>query len=182
MVKSNLSRQQQSVETPFMTPPLVDIFGYLAEDKVAQLVINGTFIAPADTSKYILDFLDTLVMLDAIRELGPVNLKISCKDNRTGWAEMKSCTGLEPTTPNFGPCKISSMDQELNKIDIFLKDITTRLGIDFTSWKIITDFQILKSERRISRRYYKMHTTNGYGIQYDEQTRWQTHLGTYRKG
>ena len=53
MAKSNLSRQQQSVETPFMTPPLVDIFGYLAKDKFAQSVINGTFIAPADTPKYV---------------------------------------------------------------------------------------------------------------------------------
>ena len=43
MAKSNLSRQQQSIETPFMTHPLVDIFGYLATDEVAQSVINGTY-------------------------------------------------------------------------------------------------------------------------------------------
>ena len=67
MAKSNLSRQQQSVETPFMTPPLVDIFRYLVEDKVAQSVINGTFIAPADTPKYVLEFLNTLIMPDANR-------------------------------------------------------------------------------------------------------------------
>ena len=36
MAKSNLSRQQQSIETLFMTKPLVDIFGYIALDKVAQ--------------------------------------------------------------------------------------------------------------------------------------------------
>ena len=28
MAKSNLSRQQQGIETPFITAPLVDIFGY----------------------------------------------------------------------------------------------------------------------------------------------------------
>ena len=67
-----------------MTPPLVDISEYSTEDKVAQSVINGTFIALADTTKYVLEFLDTLVMPDAIRELGPVNLKTSCEDNRTG--------------------------------------------------------------------------------------------------
>ena len=73
-----------------MTPPLVDIFGYLAKDKVAQSVINGTFIAPANTSKYVLEFLDTLVMPESIRKLGPVNLKTSCDDNSTGWAKMTS--------------------------------------------------------------------------------------------
>ena len=41
MAKSNLSQQQQIIETPFMAKPLVDIFGYLAKDKVAQAVING---------------------------------------------------------------------------------------------------------------------------------------------
>ena len=144
MAKSNLSRQQQSVETPFMTPPLVDIFGYLAKDEVAQSVINGTFIAPADTNKYVLEFLDTLVMPEGIRELGPVKLKINCEENRTGWAKMKARTSSEPTCPSFGSCKTSSMDQELNRIDTFLRDTATLLGIDFTSWKIITDFQILK--------------------------------------
>ena len=124
----------------------MDIFGYLAEDKVAQAVINGTFIAPVDTPKYVLEFLDTLVMSDAIRELGPVNLKTSCEDNRTGWMKMKSRTGLEPTTPSFESCKTSSMDQELNRIDTFLRDTATRLGINFASWKIITDFQILKGK------------------------------------
>ena len=58
--------------------------------------------------------------------------------------KMKSRTGSEPTTPSFGSCKTSSMDQEMNRIDTFLRDTATRLAIDFTSWKIITDFQILK--------------------------------------
>ena len=83
-------------------------------------------------------------MPDAIRELGPVNLKTSCKDNSTGWAKMKSRTGSDPTTPSFGSCKTSSMDQESNRTDTFLRDTATCLGISFTSWKIITDFQILK--------------------------------------
>ena len=57
MAKSNLSRQQQSIETPFMTYPLVDIFGYLATDEVAQSVINGTYQPPPNTPKYVKEFL-----------------------------------------------------------------------------------------------------------------------------
>ena len=38
------------------------------------------------------------------------------------------------------------MDPDLNRIDTSLRDIATRLGIDFTSWKIIIDFQILKKK------------------------------------
>ena len=36
------------------------------------------------------------------------------------------------------------MDPDLNRMSTFLRDTATQLGIDFTSWKIITDFQILK--------------------------------------
>ena len=46
MAKSNLSRQQQSTSTPFMTEPLLTDFGYLANDKAAQEVLNGTYVPP----------------------------------------------------------------------------------------------------------------------------------------
>ena len=75
-----------------MTKPFVDIFGYLAEDKVAQAVINGTFQALADTPKYVLEFSETLVMPDAIRKLGPVDLPTSCEKNKMGQKKMKTRT------------------------------------------------------------------------------------------
>ena len=68
-----------------MKKPLVNIFGYLAEDKVAQAVINGTFQAPVDMPKCVLKYLETLVMPDAIRELGPVDSTTSCEKNRKEW-------------------------------------------------------------------------------------------------
>ena len=89
MAKSNLSQQQQSIETPFMTTPLVDIFGYLAKDGVAQSVINGTYQPLPNTPKFVKEFLKTLEMPEAIIELGPVDLKTSCEENRTGWGKMK---------------------------------------------------------------------------------------------
>ena len=57
---------------------------------------------------------------------------------------MKPCTGSELFTPNVGSCKTPSIDPDLSTISTFLQDTATRLGIDFTSWEIITDFQILK--------------------------------------
>ena len=127
-----------------MTTPLVDVFGYLAKDKVAQSVIHGTYQPPPNTPKYVKEFLQTVEMPAAIRELGPVDLSTSCEEKKTGWGKIKTRTGSEPLAPSFGSCKTTSMDPDLNRIDTFLRDTATRLGIDFTSWKIITDFQILK--------------------------------------
>ena len=56
MAKSNLLRQQQSIDIPFMTSPLVDVFGYLANNKVTQGVLNGTFIVPKYNSNYVYEF------------------------------------------------------------------------------------------------------------------------------
>ena len=81
MTNLNLLRQQQSIDTPFMTSPLDDIFVYLVNDKVAKEVLDGTFIAPESTLKYVLEFLDTLKIPDAIRELGPVDVTTSWVEN-----------------------------------------------------------------------------------------------------
>ena len=77
MAKSNLSQQQQSTSTPFMTEPLLTDFGYLANDKAAQEVLNGTYVPPPNTSKYVIEFLATLVIPELIKKLGPVDLTIS---------------------------------------------------------------------------------------------------------
>ena len=106
MVKSNLNRQQQSNNTPFITSPLVDIFGYLANDKLAMEVINGTFVPPDDMPGFVLEFLEVLKMPDAIRELGLVDLSIMPEENQMGWREMKGRTRSEPSTPDLNNAKL----------------------------------------------------------------------------
>ena len=63
-----------------------------------------------------------------------------------GWEKMKAKTSSEPSTPGFEQCKTSSMDINLNWTETFLRHIATILGIDYNSWKIITDLQILKKK------------------------------------
>ena len=72
-----------------MTEPLLSYFGYLANKKVAQEVLNGTYVPPPNSPKYVVEFLATLVMLEAMRKLGPVDLLISQSDNSTGWPKSK---------------------------------------------------------------------------------------------
>ena len=48
IAESNRIRQQQCIGSPFMTPPLVDIFGHLANEEIALQVINGTFNIPTE--------------------------------------------------------------------------------------------------------------------------------------
>ena len=57
MAAFNLTRQQQCIGTPFMFSPLIDNFGYLANEELAQQVINGTYIPPLWASKYAKEFI-----------------------------------------------------------------------------------------------------------------------------
>ena len=91
--KSNLSWQQQSANTLFMTEPLLNNFWYLPNKRAAQEVIAGIYVAPIDTPKYVLELFATLVMLESIRKLGLVDLSISQSNNSAGWPEVKERTG-----------------------------------------------------------------------------------------
>ena len=107
--------------------------------KLAQEVLNGTYIPPPNSPKYVVKFLATLVIPGSIRKLGPVDLSISQQDNSTGWSKMKSKTGSEPSTLNCNQYMSSCSDRNLNQIDTLLSKIATSLEIDAAAWKIITD-------------------------------------------
>ena len=79
-----------------------------------------------------------------------------------GWGKMKGRTGSEPSTPGFEQCKTSSMDANLNVIDTFLRNTATILGIDYSSWKIVTDLQILKRKNQFH--VDTVYSANGCGI------------------
>ena len=67
-----------------MTKLLVDEFSYLTYEKVAQQVLAETYEPPPGTHKYVVEFLQTLIMLASIRKLGPVDLFASQLDNSLG--------------------------------------------------------------------------------------------------
>ena len=127
-----------------MKEPLLTHFGYLANNKAAQEVLNRTYVPPSNTSKYVIEFLATLVMPELIKKLGPVDLTISQRDNSTGWSKMNANTGSEPSTLSFNHYMTSCSDQYLNQINTFLRNTVTTLGIDAAAWKTVTDLQILK--------------------------------------
>ena len=68
-----------------MTEPLLDIFGYLANPKAAQQVIDGTFIPPPGTNEYVIEFLTALKKPDSIKEREEISLIVTAAENKEGW-------------------------------------------------------------------------------------------------
>ena len=89
MTASNLSCQQQCLNTPSMSPHFIDEFGYLAETAATNAVISGTYICPPHIDPYLAEFLVTLSMPAAVRPWAPLTAQLPLR--KTVW----------PGTPNW---------------------------------------------------------------------------------
>ena len=66
MGASNLSRQQQCLGTPSMTPPFTTDFGYLAATPATKEVIAGSYTPPPDMDPFLVELLDAMSMPAAL--------------------------------------------------------------------------------------------------------------------
>ena len=138
---SNQLHQQQCQDTHFITSPMLENFGYLANKQFAQQLINGSYIALPGTSEFAIEFLNTLQWKPSLEE---TDLHLTPEINQSSWKKQKERTASEPSTLVFNHYNTSCLDPTLNDIDTFLHD--TLLAIDFssTAWSKVTDLQILK--------------------------------------
>ena len=97
MSRSNLLHHQQCQDTSFMTSPLLDNFGYLANKLFAWQVIDGSYIAPSGTSEFAIEFLDTLWKPPSLEES---DLHLTPDMNRSSWKKTKREKSLQ--TINIG--------------------------------------------------------------------------------
>ena len=144
IAESNRVRQRQCSGTPFLIPPLLNEFGYLAKEETAQQVKNGTYVPPEGIDAIIVDFLNALKMPDKIREQGDISLCVTPEENTQGWEKMKDKTAGASGVPGFTHYKIASQFQDLNEIETFLANAPLLLGNIPKGWMTATDLQILK--------------------------------------
>ena len=75
---SNKKRQCRTEGTPFRVQPLLQDFGYCADNKDnVEAVLNGTYECNPATDEYAKEFIKALKMPDSIRERSTVNLNIT---------------------------------------------------------------------------------------------------------
>ena len=111
IAESNKIRQEQCVDTPFMTETLLSDFGYLANEENTQKVLDGEYVPPEGTCPYAIEFIETLKMPDSIRNLGSVNLEVTAKQNREAWRKQKERTASAACTIGFNHYKTCAMDK-----------------------------------------------------------------------
>ena len=144
MTASNLRRQNQCYNTPFMKEPLLSKIGYLAEKPAVIDILKGSFEIPQGTDPYAAELIESLKIPEAIQELGPVSFDITPEENQQAWKSQKERTGSEPSSPSFAHFKCCAMHQELNSIHTLLRSVPIHFGFSPPAWQTMTDVEILK--------------------------------------
>ena len=143
---SNLTRQQQCIGTPSMSPPFLTDFGYLSDTPSAVQVINGAYTPPPNMDPYLCDLLEAMAMPASIRDLGPCLISITAEENKRAWNSQSVKTSGEPSCLSFAHYKTASLNPTLNKIDTFMRSLPLSAGFSPKAWQTITDVEILKKK------------------------------------
>ena len=73
----NSRRFSQTSATPFMTSPLVEDFGYLAQGSATAAILDGSYVPPPSTDVYAQKLLRELRMDPAVAASPPINVLFS---------------------------------------------------------------------------------------------------------
>lgn len=143
-IRENSQRFSQSWNTPFMTPPLVHDFGYLAETDSAEQVLNRCYEIPDGTDKYAAMLLDQLYAPMTVKEADLISPNISTQEHIHAWKKQDERTSAEPTGLAFNHHKAAAKDPTLAEFDATMRNIPYENGFAPEVWQNITDVEILK--------------------------------------
>ena len=88
----NKKRFSHTFDTPPMCTALIDSIGYDAEKEGGKQILDGTFVSPLGTPKYMHTVLDPLSMPQLVVHRGTIFTLISTHEYILGWEERKERT------------------------------------------------------------------------------------------
>lgn len=122
-----------------MMTPLLNDFGYLANEEFAQQVIDGIYEIPVGMNEFVTDFIKSLKMPDLIRNRKQVSVIFTTNKNKEGWKKMKEYITSAYGTIGFNHYIACSQAEDLNDIDTFLSNTPFKMEIPPEEHQTITD-------------------------------------------
>jgi hypothetical protein len=141
----NSRRFSQTSSTPFMTYPLVDEFGYLAQGPATNAVLQGTYIPPPGTDPYAKKILKELKMDSRVAAAPPMKVVFSVDQHIKGWRKARELTATGPSGLTFSHFIAATYDPVLASFDVTMANIPYATGYSSIRWQSGTDVMIPKS-------------------------------------
>jgi hypothetical protein len=152
----NSRRFSQTSPTPYMTWPLVEDFGYLAQGPATQAVLAGTYVPPPGTDIYARKLFPHLAMDPSVAAAPPMKIVFSIEDHIKGWRKAREFTATGPSGLTFSHFIAATYDPLLASFDATMANIPYATGYSPIRWQSGTDVMIPKST--ISLRVDKLRT------------------------
>ena len=133
-------RFTQARHTPFLTPPLLEIFGETGNRKAITQVLDGRFQIPSDCDRYAAQFLAAIAR--------PLRQSISPRtpeSYRQGWTKARETTSSSASGIHFGHYIAGTFNPEILLINTAMADIPLHTGFAYDRWKSGLNIMIEKA-------------------------------------
>jgi hypothetical protein len=141
----NAQRFLQTVSTPFMTSPLLEDVGYLAQGSATAEALAGTYVPPAGTDMYVKKLLLQLKMDPKVANGPPMKVTFSSAEHIKGWRKAKEFTAMCPSGWTFSHFIAATFDPLLAAFDVMMANIPCATGHSLLQWQFGTNVMIPKS-------------------------------------
>jgi hypothetical protein len=141
----NTRRFSQTATTPFMTSPLLEDFGYLAQGPATTAVLNGTYTPPLGTDFYAKKLFKELKMDPRVMAAPPMKVIFSVEQHIKGWRKAREFTASGPSGLTFLHFIADTYDPMLALFDATMANIPYATGYSSLRWQSGTDVMIPKS-------------------------------------
>ena len=150
VTESNCRFQYKTEGTSFRTAPLLQEFGYCADNKVnVSAVLDGTYVIPPGTDKYTKEFNSALEMPTSIRCNEKITLFVSPEEHKRTWKKQKASTACESTAFSHEHYESTIFNDTLNYYDCMMRCIPTETFFVPPTWCAITYMEIQKRSGKI---------------------------------
>ena len=160
-LSTNVAKYQQCNGSPFLQPPLLELFGYI-NSPCSEEVLNGTFTCPPNTPLYA-ELLLHLMRHPARHPSNPTPTTfVSTDDYTSSWAKAKEYTTSGISGIHFGMHKAQALDRDLTTFFASHWSIPYSSGSYYDQWLKGVDVMLLKASSNTQSD--KLRTTNWDGF------------------
>jgi hypothetical protein len=139
IVKNNKEKFEQAFHTPFLQPPLRNLFGFKGLTSAAQAAVAGVYEPSPTLSSHIRDLLEELA-----RPPGNNKIPFTTDSYRKFWKRAKQDTSCYPGALSFASLKAGATDNLIAEFECALTRIPIHSRYSPKRWRQMIDVMILK--------------------------------------
>jgi len=124
-------RFTQAKHTPFLTSPLIDLFGEIGNKKPVCQVLEGSFVPPSSSDRYAQQFLAAVARTSQVADIPPR----SVEEYSAGWKKAREATSSSASGTHFGHYIAGTFNPEILLINATLANLPLLTGFTYDRWK-----------------------------------------------